>query len=306
MAKQTMSRLEKMRVYVPGKQTKKMDKQGKTADPKKLGKVHNLVFSPNSRVVVGVMVKRPDIAGMVKREDVFVALDSLTQLEGGLACRGNKDDFDAEAAARLGLDLDACIIWGGADVICESGKFLGYVLDASFDVASGAVDCFSAQEGNTASSLVGTFDIPAAWVVRYDKGRMIVRDQAASLELSGGLAAKAGEATAAATDAAKQAASKAGAAASVAVDKGSHGLGKMIGHAKAGVQQTVAEFQEASGASEGTASGSGQAAKPASGAAASAKSANNGQKAAHAVGEQLGKTKGMFSGFMREFKDASK
>lgn len=306
MAKQTMSQLEKMRVYVPGKQTKKMDKQGKTAGPKKLGKVHNLVFSPNSRVVVGVMVKRPDIAGMVKREDVFVALDSLTQLEGGLVCRGNKDDFDAEAAGRLGLDLDSCIIWGGADVICESGKFLGYVLDASFDVASGAVDCFSAQEGSTASSLVGTFDIPAAWVVRYDKGRMIVRDQAASLELSGGLAAKAGEATAAATDAAKQAASKAGAAASVAVDKGSHGLGKMIGHAKAGVQQTVAEFQEASGASEGTASGSGQAAKPASGAATSAKSANNGQKAAHAVGEQLGKTKGMFSGFMREFKDASK
>ena len=308
MAKQTMSQLAKMRVYVPGKQTKKLDKKGETASPKKLGKVHNLVFSSNSRTVVGVMVKRPDIAGMVKQDDRFVPLDALRQFEGGLACRGNKDDFDADACKRLGLDLDTCIIWSGADVICESGKFLGYVLDASFDVATGAVDCFSAQEGSTASSLVGTFDIPAAWVVRYDRGRMIVKDAAAKLELSGGLAAKAGEATAAATDAAKQAASKAGAAASVAVDKGSHGLGKMIGHAKAGVAQTVADFQEAAGTSEASAGMS--TGKPAAGSgagvAAGTKSADNGQKAARVVGEQLGKTKGMFSGFMREFKDASK
>ncbi len=305
MAKQTMSEFAKLRVYVPGKQTKKLDKQGKTASPKKLGKVHNLVFSTNSRKVVGIMVKRPDIAGMVKQDDVFVPLDAIRPFEGGLACRGGKEDLDDAAAKRLGLDLDSCIIWGGADVICESGKFLGYVLDASFDMASGAVDCFSAQEGTTASSLVGTFDIPSAWVLGYDKGRMIVRDQAANLELSGGLAAKAGEATAAATDAAKQAATKAGAAASVAVDKGSHGLGKMIGHAKAGVAQTVAEFQEAS-ATEGGSFASGRAANAGAGVAAKGKSADNGQKAARVVGEQLGKTKGMFSGFMREFKDASK
>ncbi len=308
MAKQTMSQLAKMRVYVPGKQTKKMDKRGKTASPKKLGKVHNLVFSPNSRTVVGVMVKRPDIAGMVKQDDRFIPLDALTQFEGGLVCRGNKDDFDEAACKRLGINLDICIVWSGADVICESGKFLGYVLDASFDVATGAVDCFSAQEGSTASSLVGTFDIPAAWVVRYDRGRMIVKDAAAKLELSGGLAAKAGEATAAATDAAKQAASKAGAAASVAVDKGSHGLGKMIGHAKVGVAQAAADFQEASGASTAV-SGSSSASGVQNGNAAVAsgtKSADNGQKAARVVGEQIGKTKGMFAGFMREFKDASK
>ena len=88
----------------------------------------------------------------------------------------------------------------------------------------------------------------------------------------------------------------------------------MIGKAKVGVQHAVEDFQEASGAN-----GSAQTDKAAANAAAGDASAaaenrvaqakttsDNGQKAARVVGEQLGKTKGMFSGFLREFKDASK
>lgn len=314
MAKQMMAKLVGSRVYVRGKQTKKQKKNDQPADPKKIGKVHNLVFSADSRVVVGVMLKRPDIAGMVKQDDRFIPLDALKFVDAGVICRGEKDDFDKDACKRLGLDLDHCIIWGGADVYCESGKFLGYVMDASVDVETGEVDCFCAQEGSTASSLVGTFDIPAAWVVRYDRGRMIVKDQAAKIELSGGLAGKAGEGYAAAKEGAKQAASKAGAAASVAVDKGSHGLGRVIGKAKVGVQHAVEDFQEASGA-DGAAQTGKAAANTAAGDASAAAgnrvaratpTSDNGQKAARVVGEQLGKTKGMFSGFLREFKDASK
>lgn len=314
MAKQMMVKLVGSRVYVHGKQTKKQRKNDKPADPKKIGKVHNLVFSADSRVVVGVMLKRPDIAGMVKRDDRFIPLDALKFVDAGVICRGEKGDFDKDACKRLSLDLDHCIIWGGADVYCESGKFLGYVMDARVDVETGEVDCFCVQEGSAASSLVGTFDIPAAWVIRYDRGRMIVKDQAAKIELSGGLAGKAGEGYAAAKEGAKQAASKAGAAASVAVDKGSHGLGKVIGKAKVGVQRAVEDFQEASGADGASRAGKaaantavGDASAAAGNGVAQAKAASdNGQKAARAVGEQLGKTKGMFSGFLREFKDASK
>lgn len=314
MAKQMMVKLVGSRVYVHGKQTKKQRKNDQPADPKKIGKVHNLVFSADSRVVVGVMLKRPDIAGMVKRDDRFIPLDALKFVDAGVICRGEKGDFDKDACKRLSLDLDHCIIWGGADVYCESGKFLGYVMDARVDVETGEVDCFCAQEGSAASSLVGTFDIPAAWVIRYDRGRMIVKDQAAKIELSGGLAGKAGEGYAAAKEGAKQAASKAGAAASVAVDKGSHGLGKVIGKAKVGVQRAVEDFQEASGADGASRAGKaaantavGDASAAAGNGVAQAKAASdNGQKAARAVGEQLGKTKGMFSGFLREFKDASK
>jgi sporulation protein YlmC with PRC-barrel domain len=314
MAKQMMVKLVGSRVYVHGKQTKKQRKNDQPADPKKIGKVHNLVFSADSRVVVGVMLKRPDIAGMVKRDDRFIPLDALKFVDAGVICRGEKGDFDKDACKRLSLDLDHCIIWGGADVYCESGKFLGYVMDARVDVETGEVDCFCVQEGSAASSLVGTFDIPAAWVIRYDRGRMIVKDQAAKIELSGGLAGKAGEGYAAAKEGAKQAASKAGAAASAAVDKGSHGLGKVIGKAKVGVQRAVEDFQEASGADAASRAGKaaantavGDASAAAGNGVAQAKAASdNGQKAARAVGEQLGKTKGMFSGFLREFKDASK
>lgn len=314
MAKQMMAKLVGSRVYVHGKQTKKQRKNDQPADPKKIGKVHNLVFSADSRVVVGVMLKRPDIAGMVKRDDRFIPLDALKFVDAGVICRGEKGDFDKDACKRLSLDLDHCIIWGGADVYCESGKFLGYVMDARVDVETGEVDCFCVQEGSAASSLVGTFDIPAAWVIRYDRGRMIVKDQAAKIELSGGLAGKAGEGYAAAKEGAKQAASKAGAAASVAVDKGSHGLGKVIGKAKVGVQRAVEDFQEASGADGASRAGKaaantavGDASAAAGNGVAQAKAASdNGAKAARVVGEQLGKTKGMFSGFLREFKDASK
>lgn len=300
MAKQMMGQLVRTRVFVPGKVSRKQAKAGEQPEPKRYGKVHNLVFSPDSRRVVGIMVRRPDVAGMVKQDDRFVPLDCIEFHEGGLLCAGTKESFDEEACKRLGLDLDTCIIWEGADVICESGKFLGYVMDASFDVATGDVDCFCANEGNAAGGLVGYFEIPAAWVVRYDKGRMIVRDAAADLELSGGLAAKAGEGYAHAKDEAKKATAKFDDAAAKAVDKGSHGLGKMIGKAKRKVQEAKESYDEAAGTTvEGPATAG-------NGVASSSTSADNGAKVAHAVGEQLGKTKGMFSGFLREFKEASK
>lgn len=301
MAKQMMGQLVRTRVFVPGKASRKQAKAGEQPEPKRYGKVHNLVFSPDSKRVVGIMVRRPDVAGMVKQDDRFVPLDCIEFHEGGLLCAGTKESFDEEACKRLGLDLDSCIIWEGADVICESGKFLGYVMDASFDVATGEVDCFCANEGNTASELVGYFEIPCAWVVRYDKGRMIVRNQAADLELSGGLAAKAGEGYAHAKDGAKKATAKFDDAAAKAVDKGSHGLGRMIGKAKRKVQEAKESYDEAVGAGS-----SGKAPSAGNGVASSSASADNGAKVARAVGEQLGKTKGMFSGFMREFKEASK
>lgn len=300
MAKQMMGELVRKRVFVPGKLSRKQAKAGEEPEPKRYGKVHNLVFSPDSKRVVGIMIRRPDVAGMVKQDDRFTPLDCIEFHEGGLLCAGTKDSFDEEACKRIGLDLDACIIWEGADVICESGKFLGYVMDASFDVATGDVDCFCAQEGNAASGLVGYFEIPAAWVVRYDKGRMIVRDAAADLELSGGLAAKAGEGYAHAKDNAKQATAKFDDAAAKAVDKGAHGLGKLIGKAKKSVQDARRSYDEAAG------SDAPKAAPAGNGVESAAAPTDNGTKVAKAVGEQLGKTKGMFSGFLREFKEASK
>ena len=292
----TMSELAKQRVYVPRKPSRRNQKAGVEPEPKKLGRVHDLVFAPNGKVVVGIMVKRPDIAGMVKQEDRFVALDALEIHEGGLLVTRGEASFDQEACKRLGLDLDICYIWSGMDVETATGKYLGHVMDARFDEKSGAVDCFCAQEGSTASALVGYFEIPAAWFVRYDRDRMVVREEAATMGLSGGLAAKAGEGYANAKEGAKRATAQFDEKASVAVEKGSHALGGVIGKAKAGLKKATGDVL-AEAKPSGTAKVRTGTAQP---------TASSADKAARAVGEQLGKTKGMFSGFMREFKDASK
>lgn len=297
MGKLTMAKLSRMKTYVPAKQRK--GKESNEDKQKKLGRVHQLVFSADSKTVVGFMIVRPDIAGMIKQKDVFVALDAVSIEENTVVCKVDKDAFDDAACKRLGLDLDSCIIWEGCDVVTKSGTFLGYVMDACFDLNSGVVDYFSAQEGSTASALVGTFDIPAAWVYGFSKGKMIVRDEAASLELSGGLAAKAGEGYAVAKDKAKVGVAKADEAAAKAVDKGSHALGGVIGRAKASVKEFGDSYQEG----RGTATSSTTQTKKVENSPANN---DNMQKAAQAVGDQLKKSKGMFSDFMREFKDASK
>lgn len=60
-------------VYEPGK-------KGKPS--KRVGKVRHFVFHPKARRVVGFTVKRPDIALMARRSDLFVALDGFEIEEG--------------------------------------------------------------------------------------------------------------------------------------------------------------------------------------------------------------------------------
>ena len=50
----------------------------------RLGKVHLTVFAPSGTRVVGFLVSRPDVAGMVKRDDVFFALDAMAPVDGGV------------------------------------------------------------------------------------------------------------------------------------------------------------------------------------------------------------------------------
>ena len=76
----------------------------------KLGKVHMAVFTPDGRRVVGFLVRRPDVAGMVKREDVFLAIDSYAPVEKGVRVNaltpggvesGQNDVFRQRYSARV-------------------------------------------------------------------------------------------------------------------------------------------------------------------------------------------------------------
>ena len=287
--------------------TKKARKDKKNPDApaeklSKLGKIHMAVFAPNGRQLVGFLVARPDVAGMVKREDAFLAWDSFDPCEHGIVVTRPDDGLDDAARKRLGLDWDKCIMWAGMDARTRSGKVLGYVNDVEFDLKTGRAKTFYIGDGGMARALVGSFEIPAEMVIGYSAADqfMVVSDDAENLAVDGGVAAKAGEGYAHAKDEAKKATAKFDDAAAKAVDKGSHGLGKMIGKAKRKVQEAKESYDEAAGTTVERAAPAGN------GVASSSTSADNGAKVAHAVGEQLGKTKGMFSGFLREFKEASK
>ena len=210
----------------------------------KLGKVHMAVFTPDGRRVVGLLVKRPDVVGMVKREDVFLAVDSYVPIEQGVRVTRGDDAFDDAARQRLHVDWDACILWAGMDAKTSDGKVLGYVNDAEYEEKTGKVTKFLIGDGGVARALVGSIEIPPSMLISYSKGCMIVSPEAAALALNGGIAAKAGEASAKAKVKGAEFGKKAGSATSEAVDKGSYALGKAIGKAKRAIEEAQTEGGE--------------------------------------------------------------
>lgn len=235
-----LSQVNGVAVYAP-----KGSKGKAAATYTSMGKVHQTVFAPDGLRVVGFLVSRPDLVGMVKRDDTFVALDSIAPCDGGIRVTKGNESFDDVARARLGLDWDACLIWAGMDVKTTEGKVLGYVNDASFNSKSGAVESFAIGDGGVAQSLVGSVEVPVSMVCGYEKGYMIVQPQAAKLELTGGVAAKAGESYAKAKLEGKKAAEQAGKAAGEAVEVGSKALGKQLGKTRGMFSSFVDEFKKA-------------------------------------------------------------
>ena len=277
-----VSDFSRRKVLVPKKQSKKDAAAGRVTYSK-LGKVHNVVFSPDGRRVVGALVSRPDIAGMVKRDDVFVALSALDPRDKSVIMTGGEGDVDVAAIKRLGVDWDTCLIWEGMDAKTVNGRELGFIADAEFETTTGEVKFFLVGDGSMAKALVGQLEIPVDMLVGYRDGWMIVDADASKLELNGGVAAKAGEGVARIKYEGGKAVAKADEAAATAIDHGSHKLGKALGKAKRAVGDATADAREQVRE---------QAPSP--------------EEAARSVGRHLGKVGGMFSSFKDEFDKASK
>lgn len=254
-----------IKLYQLPSEDKRLKKDGTPRDPKKLGKLHNAVFSSEGTRVVGFMLRLPDIAGMIKQPDRFVARDAIGVSGDCLVVKDPKTAFDAAAAKRLGIDLDTCIIWTGMDAVTVSGENAGYCADAEFDGKTGEVKHFILTEGGASNALVGHREMPAAWLRGYRDGAMIVSDEVLGLEFSGGAAAKAAEAsvkvaakTSEVTSKVKVQAKKGAKAldehGSKALDKGSRALGKQLGKTKGMFGSFVSEYKKAVGTS-GKASG---------------------------------------------------
>ena len=316
-----------VKVFIP----KKPATKGKHAGEErfsKLGKIHNVVFAPfkqgKSSQVVGVMVQKPDIAGMIKQDDAFVTLESLEIIEQGLCVKEPENNVDKAAIKRMNLDFDNCILWHGMEARTKSGKSLGYVSGAEFDQTTGMVSAFLVGDGAGSEALVGSFAIKPEWLLGYSNGVMVLSDEATDAQLTGGLAAKAGEGYAAAAAKASEATAKAGKAVAEVTEKGAFALGKTLAKAKRAIENATEPDAEDDSerptpvAAEGVqleklspeeqvaadkAAAKKSVAKPAATKSTTKTTAN---KTAKSFGMQLGRMGKMFSGFKDEFDKASK
>ena len=190
---------------------------------KRLGKVRHCVFHPTQRRFVGFIVKRPDLLWMFRRKDVFVAYNGYDVVDGRIVVSQAPEATGKGACKAMGVNYDDCVLWAGLPVIGEDGTVYGTVGDVSFDPKTGEVRSLTVTQGATANALLGVREIPGHLIRGFKRGigtalsvngqdegeepilgAILVSDEVAELAVEGGLAAKAGEATAVVADRARE------------------------------------------------------------------------------------------------------
>jgi sporulation protein YlmC with PRC-barrel domain len=251
----------------------------------KVGKIHAAVFHPTERRCVGFLVKRPDLALMFHRSDVFVAFNGFEKVDGHFVIKRDPSATDKGACKALGVNWDHCILWIGMPIVDKSGRSYGVVSDVTFEARTGNVISVKVSEGATANVILGVREIPASLIYGFKVGvgtelalngetpadghtvlgAILVSDEVANLSVEGGLAEKAGQATAVVTERAKE----------------------KVEELKPAVEEATHKASTA--------------AKKAT--KATGKAVNQG---AYATGRQLGRARGMFSAFKEEYDKARK
>lgn len=242
---------------------------------KKLGRIHAFVFHPERPKFVGILVKRPDIAWMFRREDSFVAYNGFDILEDDkgkdiLVVKDSADAIGKGALKAQNVKLDDCLLWLGLAVTCEDGTGMGVIDSVEYDPVTGDVIEMAISQGATANALLGKRIVPSEMIKGFKlgagsklnmpqgigedevRGALILDNEAKELPVVGGVAENAGNATA------------------VVIDK---------------VQKTSSKVKEK--------------VSPALNEAGEAV-----QKGAFVTGRQIARTEGMFKGFKDEFKKA--
>lgn len=237
---------------------------------KKTGKVRAAVFHPTKKRYVGILVKRPDIALMFHRTDMFVAFNGYDIIDGDIVVRSDNSAIDKGACKALGIDLDDCVLWVGLPVMCEDGTNFGLVDNVVFHPQSGDVEMLEVSQGATANTILGKRYVPADAIRGFKRGigtklymtddsedpesfgAILVDDSVKDINVQGGVAEKAGAATAVATDKVQRTVVKvkpkvkeATKAAGDAVEKGVYVTGRQIGRTKGMFSSFKEEFNKA-------------------------------------------------------------
>lgn len=249
----------------------KVKKGEEVESTRKIGKVRDCVFHPYEKRFVGIVVKRPDAALMFHRKDLFVAYDAYDLIDGRVVLR--EDGLtDGAACKAMGIDWDDCVLWVGMPVMTKRGDTLGYVGDIVVERETGAMVTLEVTAGATANAILGKRSIPVDLIrgfrqgigmalTTFDEegeerilGAILVDDAAAAIPTEGGVAEKAGEATAKvsykaheAVESVKPAVSEAAAVTGKAVNKGAYVTGRQLVRARGMFSGFKEEYQKASG-----------------------------------------------------------
>lgn len=307
--------------------------QSKKGKVKRYGRVRNVVFHPSKPVAVGLMVKRPDLALMVKRKDAFIALDKISLTEDGdiLVCADDGDAWDARACKRMGIEYDSCIIWDGMPVRNLENVELGCISNIAIDEKTLRIAAIDISTGDINRVILGSSDIVAEKLRGYDHklGAIVADIQPEEVEINGGVAAKAGEAWAVGKHKVGKTQQAVSERAAENIEETAYAAGEAIGSIRDKVKDSEASKKASElGAKAGEAINDGayklgcaigsmkesraeSKKEPDDTEEASAKKEASDEDdgidaAAQAVGEHLKKTKGMFRAFKEEFDKASK
>lgn len=242
---------------------------------RRIGKVRRFVFHPTEKRMIGFIVKRPDFLWMFRRKDLFVAMEGFDIIDGRVVLNNEPRTTGVGAYKALGLNPDDCVLWVGLPVLAKDKTELGIVGEVEFGRSSGKVRSLTTTSGATANALLGKRIIPADMIWGFRKGMgaaltvtgeegteseeviygaILVSNEAKKIVAEGGLAEKAGAATAVAADKANKATAvvseKASAAAKTtgkAVNKGAYVTGRQIGRTKGMFSSFKNEYKQARG-----------------------------------------------------------
>lgn len=223
----------------------------------RIGKIHSFIFHPRKRRVIGFTIRRPDIALMMHRPELFVAYDGFDVKDGEIIISDEKGYTGSAACKRLGVEWKSCVIWQGLLLLTEDGKRCGVVGDVRFNTEDGSVVSVTADKGASAGILLGEMEIPAQYILGFKmgagdrlnsvsgddeeflQGAIIVSSEVASFQTKGGLAERAGSASAVVEHKASQVVEKAKPVASdvthktgEAINKGAYAVGKQLSKTK--------------------------------------------------------------------------
>lgn len=242
---------------------------------KRIGKVRRFVFHPKEKRCVGFIVKRPDLLWMFRRKDKFVSIEGYDLVDGRISIRNVPEATDRAACKALGVDWDECVLWVGLPVMTEGGDAFGTVGNVTFNRITGEVVSFDTDSGATANALLGKRTVSADLIKGFRRGMgaalaqvgqegvasddvvlgaIMVSDEVKDLAAEGGVAEKAGQATAVAmdkvhttVDKVKPVASEAAKKTGEAVNKGAYATGKQIAKSKTMFSDFKDEYDKARG-----------------------------------------------------------